>query len=186
MLHKAATFFSGDNKKKTEKGCGKIILKIQTFGTTTIRNATSRAHCCLPNWPEGGGGGWLCCWASQTVKSSCPHRITCPINVVPFSLCDDPVACNCRTGPHFRCISWEKLVGQILFGSHKQWTQEFLLLIHSCPVSSFSLIDSVDLLGSCAFLANVLGKQEENPLVRKTSTLKRGAKSDGKIHPVSP
>lgn len=65
----------------------------------------------LPNWPEGGSGGWTA-WpsASPTVKSSCPHRITCPINVFLSSFRDDPLACDCRSEPPFRSITWEEQI----------------------------------------------------------------------------
>ena len=49
-----------------------------------------------------------------------------------------------------------------IWTTHTHYThRNSLLLIHSCSVCSFSLIDSVDLLGSRAFLASILGKRKK-------------------------
>lgn len=97
------------------------------------------------------------CSASPTVRSSSSPKqnYTCPINVLPSSFRDDPLTCNCRAGSDSEALQ-ERNKSLLLVPS---WTNPIwnthlkhgnrLLSIPSCPVCSFSLIDSVDFLKLC-------------------------------------
>lgn len=84
--------------------------------------------------------------ASPAVISSCPHRITCPINVFPSSSCDDPLASKCST-PRLRSITWEEHIPVPFPPLNKSYLDHTRskhgnpsFLIHSCSDSPFSLI----------------------------------------------